>query len=369
MNYNEYIKPYLCHHGILGMKWGVRRYQNPDGSLTEAGRKRYYSTTGGKRLTKAGAKEAGKDLAKLSKIALKEGYENYFGADYKKQLAYIQRKWGENADGMADWASEHKGALDKADRLLAKAQKRLDKEKTEHDPFPNESNDDPSDKIKSKRMDRMVDKYIKLSNKKDDAILSGNKSLADKYDKKQDSLSMKIVNEGDRLAKAQNKLDKKRRPNDPFSKALNDDQTTRKVDKDYWRPDQHFDKHAKDVADLGLKALAKMGRANGLDMNRNGGRPSDFDRGWFLYEDQTIGLPTAAHLINKGHSAADVKKYYKTLFNAYKANYTGLTTGDEEKYFDAFEAVRAGYDSEKGTNNTLIDFIDACEAVKKNNRR
>lgn len=31
---------HLCHHGIKGQKWGIRRYQNPDGSLTEAGRSR-----------------------------------------------------------------------------------------------------------------------------------------------------------------------------------------------------------------------------------------------------------------------------------------------------------------------------------------
>ena len=32
---------YIEHHGIMGMKWGVRRYQNEDGSYTESGRKRY----------------------------------------------------------------------------------------------------------------------------------------------------------------------------------------------------------------------------------------------------------------------------------------------------------------------------------------
>ena len=35
---------YLSHHGIKGQKWGVRRYQNADGSLTELGKKRYSSS-------------------------------------------------------------------------------------------------------------------------------------------------------------------------------------------------------------------------------------------------------------------------------------------------------------------------------------
>lgn len=34
---------FICHHGIKGQKWGIRRFQNPDGTLTPAGKRRYLS--------------------------------------------------------------------------------------------------------------------------------------------------------------------------------------------------------------------------------------------------------------------------------------------------------------------------------------
>ena len=44
----------LLHYGILGMKWGVRRYQNSDGSLTSAGRRRYLEGIDTEKIIKKG---------------------------------------------------------------------------------------------------------------------------------------------------------------------------------------------------------------------------------------------------------------------------------------------------------------------------
>lgn len=43
--YADDFDDFIAHHGILGMKWGIRRYQNADGSLTSAGKRRYWSNS------------------------------------------------------------------------------------------------------------------------------------------------------------------------------------------------------------------------------------------------------------------------------------------------------------------------------------
>lgn len=40
-----YRKQYLMHYGVKGMHWGIRRYQNPDGTLTEEGKRRHHLGT------------------------------------------------------------------------------------------------------------------------------------------------------------------------------------------------------------------------------------------------------------------------------------------------------------------------------------
>jgi hypothetical protein len=71
-----YNTTYLSHHGIKGQKWGVRRYQNPDGSYTAAGRKKY-----GKLEESAEHKEyeniKKKDISEMSNAELRKANERY----------------------------------------------------------------------------------------------------------------------------------------------------------------------------------------------------------------------------------------------------------------------------------------------------
>ena len=75
-----YVKVYsdeLAHHGIKGQKWGVRRYQNKDGTLTAAGKKR---------ISKQYKKEAQKAMSDLSKQ-----HEKMYIDAHNKAADYMNR--------------------------------------------------------------------------------------------------------------------------------------------------------------------------------------------------------------------------------------------------------------------------------------
>ena len=63
----------LRHHGIKGQKWGVRRFQNSDGSLTAAGRKRYGD---GESSYDYGKDSGGRKVVRVGKGSSIEDYQN-----------------------------------------------------------------------------------------------------------------------------------------------------------------------------------------------------------------------------------------------------------------------------------------------------
>ena len=96
----------LYHHGVLGQKWGVRRYQNKDGSLTEKGKQRYgahekYSR--GKALYKERSSMRDKEYDRL--LSKSKEYK-----DLQEKSDYLVDKYGLDPDdgggGDTTWYSE-----------------------------------------------------------------------------------------------------------------------------------------------------------------------------------------------------------------------------------------------------------------------
>jgi len=126
----------LYHHGIHGQKWGVRRFQNLDGTWTPAGKKRY---------TKEIKRELEKKHTKEFRAIMKDDWDAV--NDLHKNERALRKKIGDEA------------LNSKEGKEFSKAKQRIDKRKT---PIITESDYDSYNKANSayhKKLSDLFDKY------------------------------------------------------------------------------------------------------------------------------------------------------------------------------------------------------------------
>ena len=93
--HDESSSDFLMHFGIKGQKWGIRRFQNEDRTLTEEGKKRYYNSEGAKNKSNKDDSDyliSDSEKKKLINLAKSKNPKNYDAIQNKLQKKPITSK-------------------------------------------------------------------------------------------------------------------------------------------------------------------------------------------------------------------------------------------------------------------------------------
>ena len=161
------MENYLIHHGILGQKWGVRRYQNKDGSLTSAGRTRY----GIEQLEKKAIKEEYKRQIKNGGSHISKFYRTSTGDNYKKAEDAFQKKMEKDEE----YKALSKKAFDAEKKRLLYEKKFLGDPDT--DEYYDNYDKNYDKMVKSKEYQKLENDSIAATKAKDDRV----KKVAKEY--------------------------------------------------------------------------------------------------------------------------------------------------------------------------------------------
>lgn len=109
-----YCNTEIYHHGIKGQKWGVRRYQYADGSLTPAGQKRYNSDQNGKNIGSMKVKEF------VNSVRTQVTGRQYVDTYLKQGTTLARIQTSQNFEKFAFYATYKKSDMDKYMGLFGK---------------------------------------------------------------------------------------------------------------------------------------------------------------------------------------------------------------------------------------------------------
>lgn len=372
----------LQHYGIIGQKWGMRRWQNADGTFNTEGKIRYF-----------GSKKAQSEIndEKVGGFFTKKNKDyNYYSNKYEDKMIpwddKLRKKISKSFENDLDyyWSSsltidprfkkfENRRDLniinDNSENIINILNALKSNDINTYNNIVNNIADskikdickDYANEIYNAEVDRLKNKFYndvvyqeddpntesassyKVSNDVLDDVLktkSFNDFKNDMFDNSQD-IVQKIKDES---IKYNNKVIKERfGSQENFDKMTTDAMIDRHLF--YNRP---HDKKWDEIADIGLKALNEIDM-DGEDYKSN---PNSF-RDWFMFEDQTFGMPQLAKLYYDGYSKQQINNLIDQVYDNYPtySNYYESDDKNKQNLSSIAFNIYEGFRDEKAAKN------------------